>query len=153
LYRLLALLPYEIPFLFLDAHSAVVEDYPEGVNLEPLAEEIEVVLKWKRSVVCIHDFKVPGLPEFGHGSNDAYLKKHIHINLDVIKETIKDREVRVFFPMLPQRLLQKGKIDWRKQFGLRGRVYLIVGPLNDILEVGLKTLKCFGILKEHKWTE
>jgi len=139
----------ELPFFFLDAHSAVVPDYPREVNLEPLAIEMEKVMTFGTSVVCIHDFKVPSIPEFGHGSNDMYVKKYIKIDLDVIKDVIQHENVQVYFPMLPQRLLQKGQINWTGQFGLRGRVYLLV----NFSDTPLTMLESFGLLRRHQWTE
>jgi len=138
------------PFFFLDAHSAVVPDYPTDENLEPLAEEIKEVLKYGSSIACIHDFEVPNIPEFGHGSNDMYLKKQIKISLEVIKDTIRHENVAIYFPMLPQRLLCKDKVNWRSLFDLRGRVYLLINPKPADIEL-LRPLEQFGVLRRFTW--
>jgi hypothetical protein len=77
--------PKEDVFFYLDAHW--------GEDL-PLKEELEIIFSnWKRPIVMIDDFAVPGsdygFDDYGHGKT---------LNLKYIESTVSAHKLAVFFP-------------------------------------------------------
>jgi hypothetical protein len=141
----------ELPFFFLDAHAAMDPNMEtNGINFNPLANEMEEVIKYGKAVICIHDFEVPGLPIFGHGSKFTIKDKkhHVLINLESIQEELTKVKCGIWFPYFPARLLHTDKVNWRSLFDLRGRVYIILNP-NEMDLTKMKVLEDFGVLWKY----
>jgi hypothetical protein len=139
------------PFFFLDAHSTM-EVGQDTADTDPLAEELSIVIDlYPNSIICIHDFEVPGLPIFGHGCGDIVTGKTIAVNWGVIEKVLVDSKIKysAWFPHFPPRSLTVEGIRWNKLFDLRGRIYIMLNPTKATLR-DMLVLEDFGILWKYK---
>ncbi len=76
-------------FFYLDAHW--------GKDC-PLVDEIEqIASRWKKFVIMIDDFQVPGDDGYGYDRFSAFQK----MNISLIRSTMRKHRLRAFFPNIP----------------------------------------------------
>jgi hypothetical protein len=76
-------------FFYLDAHW--------GKNC-PLVEEIErIASRWKKFVIMIDDFQVPGDDGYGYDRFSAFQK----MNISLLRPAMQKHKLRAFFPNIP----------------------------------------------------
>jgi hypothetical protein len=138
----------KLPFFFLDAHTTV-EKGQSIEDINPLAEEVKIITElYPKSIICIHDFEVPNMPVFGHGSIDFVTRQKIIINWQVIEKSLKNTRFVAWFPFFPPRSINLVS-SWKKLFDLRGRIYIALNPTNVILGV-MEILEDFGMFWKFK---
>jgi len=78
-------------FFYLDAHW--------GKDC-PLAEEISIIAsRWRKFVVMVDDFQVPGDPGYAYDRCGTFKR----MNLPLIRKSVKEHDLAAYFPSTPSR--------------------------------------------------